>query len=47
MARVAGMIPADDARALQQLADRNERSVGAELRLAIREHLRQNGHRGR
>ena len=37
--KVTGWIPEVEAKALERLAERNERSLAAEIRLAIRAHL--------
>jgi len=39
---VKSNIPSEDALRLAALADRNERSLSAELRVAVREHLARN-----
>jgi len=40
-ARLSAFLPAELKRELEQLAERNERSVGGEVRLALRRHLDQ------
>jgi hypothetical protein len=40
---IGGRVPADLADAFEQFAEREERSVSAELRRALRTHLLQNG----
>lgn len=45
MARVAGMVPEADKKALERLADENGRSLASELRFAVEGHLKQNGRR--
>lgn len=37
--KVTGWLPEEEADALEQLARQNERSIAAELRLAVRAHL--------
>lgn len=37
--RVAAMLPPKERRMLHQLAQRNDRSIAAEVRIAIRKHL--------
>ena len=40
---IGGRVPADLADAFEQFAEREERTVSAELRRALRSHLSQNG----
>lgn len=40
---IGGRVPADLADAFEQFAEREDRTVSAELRRAIRTHLSQNG----
>lgn len=41
--RLSGMIPVEDHRAFEQLAADNDRTVAAELRIAVREALKNAG----
>ena len=43
LVKIGGRIPLSEAEALESLAERNERSLAAELRVAVREHLKSNG----
>ena len=44
--RLSGMAPAVDVEQLEALAQDNDRSVAAELRVAVVNHLKKNGRRG-
>lgn len=37
--KVSARLPVDEIAALTEIADRNERSVAAEIRIAIRRHI--------